>query len=350
MAQHPHPMRTSDFDYTLPPELIAQTPMEPRDQSRLLVLDRSTGTITHRALFTAIADFLRQGDLLVLNDTRVLPARLRGTTAPQGADVELLLLRRLAPSLWRCMGRPGRRLRPGARLRFEGGGAVLEASVLEVDAEGYRVVRLDGEEKLDLAGEAPLPPYIHTPLADPERYQTVYARASGSAAAPTAGLHFTPSLLERLAAQGVESAYVTLHIGPGTFRPVRAEDPREHVLDAEFFELGAEAAAAINRAKADGRRVVCVGTTAVRLLETVAARLPAGAPLAPGAGWADLLVLPGHDFRVPDVLVTNFHLPRSTLLMLVAAFAGRVPVLRAYREAVERGYRFASFGDCMLIA
>ena len=343
-------MRTSDFDYTLPPELIAQTPMEPRDQSRLLVLERGTGAITHRDRFTAIADYLRQGDLLVLNDTRVLPARLRGTTVPQDADVELLLLRRLAPGLWRSMGRPGRRLRPGARLRFEGNGEVLEARVLEVDAEGYRVVRLDGEEKLDLAGEAPLPPYIHTPLADPERYQTVYARAPGSAAAPTAGLHFTPALLDRLASQGVESAYVTLHIGPGTFRPVRTEDPQEHVLDAELFELGAEAAAAINRAKAEDRRVVCVGTTAVRLLETVAARLPAGAPLAPGTGWADLLVLPGHDFRVPDALVTNFHLPRSTLLMLVSAFAGRAPVLRAYGEAVARGYRFASFGDCMLIA
>ena len=199
---------------------------------------------------------------------RVLPARLRGATVPKGADVELLLLRRLSPGLWRSMGRPGRRLRPGARLRFEGSGEVLEARVLEVDAEGYRVVRLACE----------------APLADPERYQTVYARAPGSAAAPTAGLHFTPSLLERLAGQGVESAFVTLHIGPGTFRPVRTEDPREHVLDAEFFELGAEAAAAINRAKAEGRRVVCVGTTAVRLLETVAARLPAGAPLAPSTG------------------------------------------------------------------
>ena len=221
--------------------------------------------------------------------------------------------------------------------------------MLEVDAEGYRVVRLEGEGKLDLAGEAPLPPYIHTPLADPQRYQTVYARTPGSAAAPTAGLHFTPSLLERLAARGVESAYVTLHIGPGTFRPVRTEDPRQHVLDAEFSELGPEAAAAVNRAKAEGRRVVCVGTTAVRLLETVAARLPPGAPLAPGTGWADLLVLPGHEFRVPDALVTNFHLPRSTLLMLVSAFAGRDLVLRAYREAVERSCRFASFGDCSLI-
>ena len=278
MAQPSHPMRTADFDYTLPPELIAQTPVEPRDRSRLLVLDRATGAVTHRDRFTAIADYLRRGDLLVLNDTRVLPARLRGATVPQGADVELLLLRRLDPGLWRCIGRPGRRLRPGARLRFEGGGEVLEATVLEVDDEGYRVVRLDGEEKLNVAGEAPLPPYIHTPLADPERYQTVYARAPGSAAAPTAGLHFTPSLLERLAAQGVEAAYVTLHIGPGTFRPVRTEDPREHVLDAEFFELGAESAAAINRAKAEGRRVVCVGTTAVRLLETVAARLPAEDP------------------------------------------------------------------------
>ena len=342
-------MRTADFDYTLPPELIAQTPVEPRDRSRLLVLDRATGAITHRDHFTSIADYLRRGDLLVLNDTRVLPARLRGIAVPQGADVELLLLRRLGPGVWRCMGRPGRRLRPGAHLRFEGNGEVLEARVLEVDAEGYRVVQLDGEEKLALAGEAPLPPYIHTPLADPERYQTVYAREPGSAAAPTAGLHFTPALLERLAVQGVESAYVTLHIGPGTFRPVRAEDPRQHVLDAEFFELGPEAAAAINDAKAQGRRVVCVGTTAVRLLETVAARLPPGASLAPCTGWADLLVLPGHDFRVPDALVTNFHLPRSTLLMLVSAFAGREPVLRAYREAVERGYRFASLGDCTLI-
>ena len=277
-------MRTADFDYTLPPELIAQTPMEPRDQSRLLVLDRTTGTLTHRDRFTAIADYLRQGDLLVLNDTRVLPARLRGATVPQGAAVELLLLRRLSPGLWRCMGRPGRRLRPGARLRFEGSGEVLRPACWRSTPRVTGWCAWTGRRSWTWPVRRPCPRTSTRPWRTPNATRRSTHGPPAAPQPPPRGFTSPRRCLERLAAQGVESAYVTLHIGPGTFRPVRTEDPREHVLDAEFFELGAEAAAAINQAKAEGRRVVCVGTTAVRLLETVAARLPAGAPLAPSTG------------------------------------------------------------------
>ena len=346
-------MRTSDFDYSVPGERIAQTPAHPRDASRLLVLDRRTGAITHRESFRAVADVLAPGDLLVLNDSRVMPARVHGRRADTGGAVELLLLHRRAPGVWRCLGRPGRGLRAGERIVLEGNGVALEARVLEADAGGQRTVRVEDEAALERAGTTPLPPYIRAPLEDPERYQTVYARVLGSAAAPTAGLHFTPELLRRLEGLGMELAFVTLHVGLDTFRPVQEEDPTRHTLHSEFYELPEETAVAIVRAKAEGRRVVCVGTTTVRVLEAAAAAAGDGgtddAPVWARSGWTDLFVLPGHRFRVVDGLVTNFHLPRSTLLMLVCAFAGREAVLRAYAEAIERGYRFYSFGDAMLV-
>jgi S-adenosylmethionine:tRNA ribosyltransferase-isomerase len=361
-------MRTDDYDYPLPRHLIAQTPVEPRDHSRLMVVERATGVIAHHRHFYEIEGLLRPGDLLVLNDTRVVPARLYGRRADTGGQVELLLLQRLSHAVWRCLGRPGRRLRPSARLLFEGEGASSEAEVEATEAEGVRIVRFQDEEALKRLGVVALPPYVHTPLADPERYQTVYARANGSVAAPTAGLHFTPELLHHLERQGVEMAFVTLHVGLDTFRPVREDDPRHHKLHSEFWELSAESADAINRAKAQGRRVIAVGTTTVRLLEQAAlgdrgqgtrnkeqgtggsATLsPGPCPLLPGSGWAELFILPGHRFRVVDAMVTNFHLPRTTLLMLVCAFAGRELVLRAYDEAIAEGYRFYSFGDGMLV-
>ena len=357
-------MRTADFDYPLPQGLIAQTPVEPRDHSRLLVLDRSTGAITHRRHFSEIAEYLRRGDVLVFNDTRVIPARLHGHRAGTGGAVELLLLQRLEPGVWRCLAKPARRMRPGAHLVLEGNGATLEARVAEAEPEGVRIVHMEDERALEQAGVVPLPPYIHQPLADSERYQTVYARVPGSAAAPTAGLHFTPELLDRLKAMGVEFAFTTLHVGPGTFRPVATEDPRDHKLEREFFTLGREAAEAINRAKSEGRRIICVGTTSVRLLETAVTwslpnhkpaclersqRVEGCPPLRAATGWTGLLILPGHRFRVADALITNFHLPRSSLLMLVSAFAGQEPVLRAYQEAINLRYRFYSFGDAMII-
>ena len=351
-------MRTSHFDYPLPQELIAQTPAEPRDSSRLLVLDRATGAITHRRRFSRLTEHLRPGDLLLFNDSRVIPARVYGRRADTGGAVELLLLRRLAHGRWRCLGKPGRGLRPGTLLALEGNGVTLTARVVEAQPQGLRVIEVEDQDALERAGTTSLPPYIHEPLADPERYQTVYSRVPGSAAAPTAGLHFTQSLLERLRVMEVELAFVTLHVGPGTFRPVQVQDPRRHTLDAEYFDLDAQAVGAVNRAKAGGRRVVCVGTTAVRILETAAlqvmsrAQSPGAGPplLEPAAGWTELMVLPGHPFRLVDALITNFHLPRSTLLMLVCAFAGRQPVLRAYAEAIRRRYRFYSFGDVMLVA
>ncbi len=344
-------MRTSDFDYHLPPELIAQTPLEPRDHSRLLVLSRQTGALEHRH-FYQIGDYLRPGDLLVFNDSRVFPARLYGRREGTGGRVELLLLQRLEPCLWKAIGRPGRGLRPGARVRVQGpGGDGLLAEVLEVQEDGVRLVRLSSEEPLERVGQVPLPPYIHQPLADVSRYQTVYAREPGSVAAPTAGLHFTQELLARLREQGVGQAFITLHIGLDTFRPVQTEDPTEHKLHSEPFSLGEEVARELNAARRQGRRIVAVGTTTVRVLEHVALQAEAQgrSELASTAGWADLFILPGHRFRLVQAMITNFHLPRSTLLMLVSAFAGRERVLAAYQEAVRQRYRFYSFGDAMLI-
>lgn len=351
-------MRTSDFEYDLPPELIAQEPVEPRDHSRMMVVNRATGDIEHRHFYD-LPQHLRPGDVLVLNDTRVLRARLYGRREGTGGRVEVLLLRRQGPGLWHALGRPGRALKTGSRLWLE---ETLSAQVVGVNDDGSRLLRLEDEAALEGVGQVALPPYVHRPLEDPGRYQTVFARAEGSVAAPTAGLHFTPELLERLRQMGVQLAYVTLHVGLDTFRPVQAEDPRDHKLHSEWYELREEAATLINAARREGRRVVCAGTTTVRLVEQ-AALLSGGGELRPGSGWADLLILPGHTFRVVDVLLTNFHLPRSTLLMLVSAFACQGPstlragpsaegqglVLRAYREAVAQRYRFYSFGDCMLI-
>ena len=347
-------MRTSDFDYHLPEHLIAQTPVEPRDHSRLLVVDTATGDLSHRHFYD-IGHFLQPGDLLVLNNSRVLPARLKGRRSGTGGAVEVLLLHREGEGLWKAMVRPGRRLGPGAVIEIDG----VPVDVLEDLGDGTRLIRISDEGVIRDSGEVPLPPYIHTPLADGERYQTVYASAEGSAAAPTAGLHFTPELLDDLRLKGIRLAQVTLHVGIDTFRPVRSEQPGKHKLHSEYFQLGEQAALEINQAKADGRRIICVGTTSVRLLEQAAllAEEQGSATVAAASGWADLFILPGHRFRLVDGLITNFHLPRSTLLMLVAAFAGRDRagdagreiILRAYQEAIEGGYRFYSFGDCMMV-
>ena len=344
-------MRTSEYDYDLPPHLIAQTPVEPRDSSRLLVLHRYTGHVEHRR-FYELVDYLKAGDVLVFNDSRVRPAQLHGRREDTGGRVELLLLLRLQPGVWKAVGRPGRRLRPGRRFRIEGDpDNELWVEVLEASEDGVRTVRLSSEEGMERVGQIPLPPYIHTPLDDPERYQTVYSRVPGSVAAPTAGLHFTPNLLETLEVNGVHQVYVTLHVGLDTFRPVRGEDPAGHNIHGELFHIDEDAAAQLNAARREGRRIIAVGTTSVRLLEQAAlcAERRGSLELLPTSGWADLYILPGHRFRLVDAMITNFHLPRTTLLMLVSAFAGRDLVLNAYREAIAREYRFYSFGDCMII-
>lgn len=341
-------MNTGDFDYHLPPELIAQTPLERRDSSRLMVvpLDGAAARHTH---FSELPGLLSSGDVLVFNDSRVIPARLVGRRANTGGRAELLLLDRLSPGVWRALVRPGRRLGPGTVIEFAGGDAEMSAEVEEVEESGARVVRLRGEENLDRVGAMPLPPYIREPLVDRERYQTVYSRVEGSVAAPTAGLHFTPAVLDGLRSKGVETVFVTLHVGWGTFRMVKTDDPESHEMHAERYTLSAAAADAVNAARREGRRVIAVGTTPTRLLEHVALSGGGdGGPVAAGSGWADLFIRPGHRFRVIDGLLTNFHLPRSTLLMLVSAFAGRELVLARYREAIERGYRFYSFGDATL--
>lgn len=339
-------LRTSDFDYELPESLIAQTPIEPRDHSRLMSLCRADGNIQHHR-FYELPQLLRPGDLMVFNDSRVMPARLRGRRRTGGA-IEILLLSRLSPGVWRAIGRPGRLLRSGAAFEIAGEGGVMSGEVLEIEAEGERIIRLDGEERLHDVGEVPLPPYITETLADSERYQTVYAREEGSAAAPTAGLHFTDELLAQVRALGVQTVFVTLHVGWGTFRPVKDGDATEHTMHAEYWELTAEAADAIRSAKKEGRRVISVGTTAVRLLENAASLSEDGLPRA-GSGWADIFITPGYRFKVVDALITNFHLPRSTLLMLTSAFSSRDKMLNAYAEAVKRRYRFYSFGDAMFI-
>ena len=346
----PELMKTSDFDYHLPPELIAQTPIEPRDQSQLMVLERRHSSIEHRRFFE-IVDYLRAGDVLVFNDSRVIPARIKGRKADTGGGVELLLLRRLDTAVWEALVRPAKRVDIGTRLEITGdsaaGGAKVWAEITGVGEEGVKVVRFSDEKLLLQLGEVPLPPYIHTPLADAERYQTVYARVLGSAAAPTAGLHFTRELLEKIKGRGVQLLFVTLHIGLDTFRPVREEDPLKHPIHKEYGILTREVADELSRAKREGRRIICAGTTTVRIVEQ-AAQNQTSLP-APFEGWVSLLALPGYQFRVAGAMITNFHLPRSTLLMLVAAFAGRDFIIRAYEEAIAQKYRFYSFGDAMLI-
>ena len=337
-------MRTADFDYALPPELIAQRPIEPRDHARLLVTRRGDGSLEHRRFFDLPA-LLQPGDLLVANDSRVIPARLR-TRKSTGGAVELLLLRRTEAGWWLTLARPSRRLRPGTMVSVEGGGRVYEIEIGARRDDGLFEARLEDEALIEACGEAPLPPYIHEPLADPERYQTVYAREEGSAAAPTAGLHFTPRLMERLAARGVDVAYVTLHVGLDTFRPVEADDPREHHIHTEYAVLPPETARAIARAREHGGRVVAVGTTSVRVLESAA---QGSGAIEAYRGDTGLMILPGHEFHAVDAMITNFHLPRSTLLMLVSAFAGKDLIDAAYAEAVRERYRFYSFGDAMLL-
>jgi S-adenosylmethionine:tRNA ribosyltransferase-isomerase len=338
-------MQTSDFDYHLPPELIAQTPVEPRDASRLLVLERRSGAIQH-AHFFQLGEFLHPGDLLVLNETRVIPARLFGRKE-SGGRVELLLLHRLDGTTWEALA-GGKGLKEGRLVVVDDGPAAVIVAILE---GARRLVRFAEpiEQYLEKAGHAPLPPYIHTPLENPERYQTVYARTAGSAAAPTAGLHFTPALIEKLEAKGVRIIYVTLHVGLDTFAPVTEDDPREHRIHTEWCELSQAAVDLIQQTRRDGGRIVAVGTTSVRTLESAALRAKDGQTVTQFNGPTDLFILPGFQFRVVDAMITNFHLPRSTLIMLVSAFAGREQTLRAYETAKNRGYRFYSFGDAMLI-
>jgi S-adenosylmethionine:tRNA ribosyltransferase-isomerase len=344
-------MKTSDFDYHLPPGLIAQTPVEPRDQSRLMVLDRSQGSVEHRRFFE-ITDYLRDGDVLVFNDSRVIPARIKGRKADTGGRVELLLLRRLDAAVWEALVKPGKRVGIGTKLEITGddagGSDEVTAEITGLGEEGVKVIRFSDEKLLLQLGRVPLPPYIHTPLVDAERYQTVYARALGSAAAPTAGLHFTPRLLEVIKDKGVQLLFVTLHIGLDTFRPVREEDPLRHLIHKEYGILTREAATELSKAKQEGRRIICAGTTTVRIVEQ-AAQVSQTSSIEPFEGWVSLLALPGYRFRVADAMITNFHLPRSTLLMLVAAFAGRDFIISAYEEAIAGEYRFYSFGDAMLI-
>lgn len=339
-------MRTDDFDYDLPSSFIAQHPAQPHDSSRLMVLDRATDSITH-AVFRDLPKYMNPGDVLVVNETRVLPARLTARKVPSGGRVEILLLRRIEPRLWEVIV-GGRGIGLGTVVQVEGG----PLGVIEAVGQGpLRQVRF-GEPispLLESIGAVPLPPYIHEPLRHPSDYQTVFARRPGSAAAPTAGLHFTPSLLESIAAAGVVLALVTLHVGLDTFAPVDEDDPRQHHIHREHCELEASAAEAVNRARRSGRRVVAVGTTTVRTLETAARAAGPGGTVAAFGGETDLLILPGHVFRAVDVMITNFHLPRSTLLMLVSAFAGRERILAAYEAAKAEGYRFYSFGDAMLI-
>lgn len=334
-----------DFDYELPEDRIAQTPVEPRDSSRLLVLDRQSGEIRHQ-VFSQIVDYIQAGDLLIANDTKVIPARLLGKRADTGGRVEVFLLHRRSRDIWEVLVKPGKRMRPGQRVWFDDS---LSCEVENVTEYGGRIVRFlyEGlfETVLDALGETPLPPYIHQKLADPDRYQTVYARERGSAAAPTAGLHFTSDLMGKVRDKGASFAFVTLNIGLGTFRPVRIEKIADHVMHREFYNVSPETVDLICATKRQGGRIVAVGTTAVRTLESAAAT----GRLLPGSAWSELFIYPGFQFRVIDALITNFHLPQSTLLMLVSAFAGREHVLAAYTEAVRQKYRFFSFGDAMFI-
>ena len=340
-------MTKSDYYFDLPEELIAQTPAEPRDSSRLMCLNRTTGEIAHHH-FRDLTELLKPGDLLVVNDSRVLPARLIGRREPGGGAAEVLLLIDRGDRTWECLVRPGKKLRRGARLSF--GDGALTAQVTEELPGGNRLVRFDYEgiflEKLERLGKMPLPPYIKAELQDPERYQTVYSKEVGSAAAPTAGLHFTPELLERIRAKGVEIAEVLLHVGLGTFRPVNEENVLDHKMHSEYYEVSEEAADIVNRAKREGRRVICVGTTSVRTLETVAG---IDGYLHACKGNTEIFIYPPYKFKCVDALITNFHLPESTLLMLVSALCSREEMLEVYRVAVEERYRFFSFGDACLI-
>lgn len=340
-------MRRQDFSFDLPQELIAQDPLKDRAGSRLLVLDKVTGETSHH-VFREIKDYLNPGDCLVINDTKVIPARLIGSKIGTDAKIEILLLKRKENNVWETLVKPGKKAKPGARISF--GDGLLIGEVIDVVEEGNRLVKFtyDGifEEILDKLGQMPLPPYITHQLEDKDRYQTVYAKHSGSAAAPTAGLHFTPELLHEIKEKGVEIASVTLHVGLGTFRPVKVDNILEHHMHSEFYQIEESEAEKINRAKENGGRIICVGTTSCRTIESAADE---NGHLKAGSGWTDIFIYPGYKFKILDCLITNFHLPESTLLMLVSALAGREHVLAAYEEAVRERYRFFSFGDAMFI-
>ncbi len=341
-------MKTSDFYFDLPQELIAQDPLDDRSSSRLLVLDKQTGEMEHRHFYDII-DYLQEGDCLVLNNTKVIPARLYGVREGTGAMIEILLLKRKENSVWETLVRPGKKAKPGTKIIF--GDGILTGEVIDIVEEGNRLIRFsyDGvfEEILDRLGQMPLPPYITHELKDKNRYQTVYAKHEGSAAAPTAGLHFTPELLEKIREKGIRIAEVTLHVGLGTFRPVKVEDVTQHHMHSEFYEVTQEAAQIIRDTKALGGRVICVGTTSCRTIESVAARFDG--EIRACSGWTEIFIYPGFCFRLLDGLITNFHLPESTLLMLVSALAGKEHIMAAYEEAVKNRYRFFSFGDAMFI-
>ncbi|NKI20515.1 tRNA preQ1(34) S-adenosylmethionine ribosyltransferase-isomerase QueA [Paenibacillus dendritiformis] len=336
------------FDFDLPERLIAQTPLPERTASRLLALNRRTGEVEHRT-FPDIIEYLKPGDLLVLNDTRVIPARLHGVKPDTGGHVEVLLLKQEQDDVWEVLAKPAKRLKKGSTVRF---GDELTGTVIEEREMGGRLIRFEYagifNEILDRLGQMPLPPYIKEQLQDRERYQTVYAKHEGSAAAPTAGLHFTDRILEDIRAKGVRIAMITLHVGLGTFRPMSADVVEEHVMHSEYYEMSEETAALINETRSSGGRIVAVGTTSCRTLETVAGRY-GSEPVAACSGWTDIFIYPGYEFRLVDSLLTNFHLPKSTLVMLVSAFAGREHIMAAYREAIEQEYRFFSFGDAMFI-
>ena len=360
-------MKTSDFTYELPEELIAQDPLEDRSASRLMVLDKNSGAVSHER-FRDLLSHLHTGDCLVLNDTKVLPARLYGEKEGTGAKIEILLLKRISDTDWECLVRPGKKCRIGTRILFsalkntddknEGTTGsddhtdiIMAGEITDILEDGNRRISFSYEgifeEVLDRLGEMPLPPYITHKLKDKDRYQTVYAEVNGSAAAPTAGLHFTKELLAKIESAGVEIVHITLHVGLGTFRPVKAEEITDHTMHSEYYEVSEEAAARINAVKRSGGRVICVGTTSCRTLESATRE---DGTLVPGKGWTDIFIYPGYTFRIMDALITNFHLPESTLLMLVSAFAGREKILNAYQEAVREQYRFFSFGDAMFIA
>lgn len=341
-------MNTADFDFHLPEELIAQTPLEKRDSSRLLIVDRETGQFSDQH-FDNIIDQLEPGDALVMNNTRVLPARLYGTKPETGGHVELLLLKNTQGDFWEVLAKPAKRLRVGTRVSF--GDGRLTATVTEELEHGGRIVRFDYQgiflEVLESLGEMPLPPYIHEKLEDRERYQTVYAKENGSAAAPTAGLHFTEELLDKIAAKGVKLVYLTLHVGLGTFRPVSVDNLEEHEMHSEFYSLSEEAAETLRQVKASGHRIVAVGTTSIRTLETIGSKFEG--QIQADSGWTNIFIKPGYQWKIVDAFSTNFHLPKSTLVMLVSAFAGRKLTLQAYEHAITERYRFFSFGDAMFI-
>ena len=340
-------MKTSDFYYDLPEELIAQDPLANRSDSRLMVLDKENGAVSHH-VFREIVDYLNPGDCLVINDTKVIPARLIGEREGTGAKIEVLLLKRKTGDVWETLVKPGRKAKPGTRIQF--GGGLLVGEVMDIVDEGNRLIRFEFEgifeEILDQLGQMPLPPYITHQLKDKDRYNTVYATHSGSAAAPTAGLHFTPELLKTIEEKGIDIARVTLHVGLGTFRPVKVDDVENHHMHSEFYMIDEEAAEKINRAKENGKRVICVGTTSCRTIESAADE---NGRLKPCSGWTEIFIYPGYQFKILDCLITNFHLPESTLIMLVSALAGKENVLTAYEEAVKERYRFFSFGDAMFI-